>query len=194
MEQHDSTGDSHLSSYVAWLHDRERINSNSTEPYCNPKAQPRAEADLYHYGAHREVPEPERLVVHNGNGGIADIYTMLNAYCPDMNLSSASSYPKVAISNPPPYQQSHHQQTSDMLSSYTSPPMFPTDARDQEKSKAEQNRLRQRMNKQRCVQRKKERQARLEEKVKFLENENAWLANTLSFFRGRLAQLEDRKS
>lgn len=41
------------------------------------------------------------------------IYTTLNAYCPNTNLSSASSYPTATISYLPPHQQSHPQtQTS----------------------------------------------------------------------------------
>lgn len=40
------------------------------------------------------------------------IYTTLNAYCPNTNLSSASSYPTATISYLPPHQQNHHQQTS----------------------------------------------------------------------------------
>ncbi|KAM3836117.1 transcription factor JunB-like [Diretmus argenteus] len=40
------------------------------------------------------------------------IYTTLNAYCPNTNLSSASSYPTATISYLPPHPQSHHQHTS----------------------------------------------------------------------------------
>lgn len=39
------------------------------------------------------------------------IYTTLNAYCPNTNLTSASSYPTATISYLPPHQQSHHQPT-----------------------------------------------------------------------------------
>ncbi|XP_035627247.2 transcription factor JunB-like [Oncorhynchus keta] len=40
------------------------------------------------------------------------IYTTLNAYCPNTNLSSTSSYPSTTINYlPPHHQQSHHQQT-----------------------------------------------------------------------------------
>lgn len=39
------------------------------------------------------------------------IYTTLNAYCPNTNLTSASSYPTATISYLPPHQQSHHQLT-----------------------------------------------------------------------------------
>ncbi|XP_004071881.1 transcription factor jun-B [Oryzias latipes] len=40
------------------------------------------------------------------------IYTTLNAYCPNTNLSSASSYPTATISYLPPHQQNHSQTTT----------------------------------------------------------------------------------
>ncbi|XP_056143312.1 junB proto-oncogene, AP-1 transcription factor subunit b [Lampris incognitus] len=149
------------------------------------------------------------------------IYTTLNAYCPNTNLSSASSYPTATISYLPPHQQNHHQQNAqhpfqhslpagglhpqrlvalkeepqtvpDLLSSDGSPPMSPIDMENQERIKAERKRLRNRLAATKCRRRKLERIARLEEKVKVLKTDNAGLSNTASVLRDQVAQLKQK--
>ncbi|KAJ7992734.1 hypothetical protein DPEC_G00281740 [Dallia pectoralis] len=85
--------------------------------------------DELHKINHMPMPPPPNVSI--GAGGVTTcpaassvfgsslqpeppIYTTLNAYCPNTNLSSASSYPSTTISYLPPHhhQQSHHQSST----------------------------------------------------------------------------------
>ncbi|XP_048847772.1 transcription factor JunB-like [Brienomyrus brachyistius] len=144
------------------------------------------------------------------------VYTTLNAYASNTNLTSGSDYPTATISYLPQQQAAtaHHfqhpltgaglhtqrlvapkeepQTVPDMHSSDSSPPVSPINMENQERIKAERKRQRNRLAATKCRRRKLERIARLEDKVKILKSDNAGLSSTASVLREQVAQLKQK--